>query len=330
MIFRKTAILALSAFLCASAFSQGLLRNTGKRELGKNSILAVVEDRVITRNEVMREVEPFLPQIRAQTQGDFEYEKRVSDYAKEIVQNMIDRELIVRDFKSKGMTIPETYLDTYFENYLKEQFSGDRAEFMAFIQQQGKTIKQFRAEQENDIIISYMQNMKRQTVAEISPQKISDYYEANKQKWYSPASAKISQITLKTGMYATLEDNKKLAKEIMERLKKGESFADLAKRYSKDDSSTRGGEWGWFKKGQLSAVLDQKVFALEEGQYTDPVVIGDMIFIIKVDEKKPDGIQSIDDVREQIEWTIAEQNGRAMYQKWVEGLRRKAYIKYYE
>ena len=48
------------------------------------------------------------------------------------------------------------------------------------------------------------------------------------------------------------------------------------------------------------------------------------------EEKKPDGISPIDDVREQIEWTIAEQNGRAMYQKWVEGLRKKAFVKYYK
>lgn len=55
-----------------------------------------------------------------------------------------------------------------------------------------------------------------------------------------------------------------------------------------------------------------------------------MIFILKVEDKKNEGVQSIDDVREQIEWTIVEQNGKAMYQKWLEGLRRNAYVKYYE
>ncbi len=327
---RKIFLFTLIIASTCSLFSDGLLRTSAKRVTGKNNIVAVVEDRVITRAEVMKEVEPFIPQIKASARSDFEFTHRLNSYIREIVQNMVDRELIVKEFKAKGMTIPQSYLDTHFDEYLTKEFNGDRAEFVKYIQAQGKTTKQFRAEQENDIIVSYMQNQKRQTVSEISPAKIKEYYEANKSKWYSPASAKISLITLKTGMYTTLEDNKKLAKEIMERIAKGESFAELARRYSKDDSSAKGGEWGWYKKGELNPVLEKSVFALDVGKVTEPTVIGDMIFILKVEEKKPEGTQSIDDVRENIEWTIVDQNAKAIYQKWLEGLRRDAYVKYYE
>ena len=316
--------------MAGTLFADGLLRPSNKRVLGSNNIIAVVEDRVITRAEVMKEVEPFIPQIKAGARSDFEFTHRVNAYIREIVQNMVDRELIVKEFRSKGMSIPQSYLDTHFDDHLAKEFNGDRAELIKFLQAQGKTIKQFRAEQEKDIIVGYMQNQKRQTVSEISPAKIKEYYEANKAKWYSPASAKISLITLKSSMYASLEDNKKLANEIIERLAKGESFADLARRYSKDDSSAKGGDWGWYKKGELNPVLDKQVFELSAGKVTEPTVIGDMIFILKVEEKKPEGVQAIDDVREQIEWTLVDQNAKAIYQKWIEGLRRNAYVKYYE
>ena len=325
--FLTLTILLLSG---ASLLANGLLRPTNKRVLGNNNIIAVVEDRIITREEVMKEVEPFIPQIKAGARSEFEFTHRVNAYIREIVQNMVDRELIVKEFRSKGMSIPQSYLDTHFDDHLAKEFNGDRAELIKFLQAQGKTIKQFRAEQEKDIIVGYMQNQKRQTVSEISPAKIKEYYEANKAKWYSPASAKISLITLKSSMYASLEDNKKLANEIIERLAKGESFADLARRYSKDDSSAKGGDWGWYKKGELNPVLDKQVFELSAGKVTEPTVIGDMIFILKIEEKKPEGVQSIDDVREQIEWTLVDQNAKAIYQKWLEGLRRNAYVKYYE
>ena len=325
--FLTLTILLLSG---ASLLANGLLRPTNKRVLGNNNIIAVVEDRIITREEVMKEVEPFIPQIKAGARSEFEFTHRVNAYIREIVQNMVDRELIVKEFRSKGMSIPQSYLDTHFDDHLAKEFNGDRAELIKFLQAQGKTIKQFRAEQEKDIIVGYMQNQKRQTVSEISPAKIKEYYEANKAKWYSPASAKISLITLKSSMYASLEDNKKLANEIIERLAKGESFADLARRYSKDDSSAKGGDWGWYKKGELNPVLDKQVFELSAGKVTEPTVIGDMIFILKVEEKKPEGVQAIDDVREQIEWTLVDQNAKAIYQKWIEGLRRNAYVKYYE
>ena len=323
------AFLAIVLAVCAVS-GQGLLRSQNKRVLGNNNILAVVEDRIITRAEVMKEVEPFIPQIRAAARSEFEFTSRVNAYVREFVQNMVDRELIVKEFKSKGMTIPQSYLDTHFDDYVNREFNGDRAEFMKFVQSQGKTVKQFRSEQEKEIIVGYMQNQKRQTVSEISPAKIKEYYEAHKSQWYSPASVNIRLITLKTGMYATLDDNRKLAAEIMQRVKNGEDFAELAKRFSKDDSSAKGGEWGWYKKGELNPILDKKVFALDVGGVTEPTEIGDMIFILKVEEKKNEGIQSIDDVREKIEWTIVEQNAKAIYQKWLEGLRRNAFVKYYE
>lgn len=326
----KILLSAAALAFSASAFGQGLLGNSSGRETGSNGILAVVEDRVITRDEVMKEVEPFIPQIRQKSLSEFEFNKRVGDYIREIVQNMIDRELIVKDFRDKGMTIPQSYLDSNFDDYLKREFNGDRAEFLKFVQSQGKTIKQFKQEQEKDLIVGYMQNNKRQAVAEISPKKIKDYYEANKAKWYTPASAKISLITLKTGRTATLDENRKLAKEIVAKFNAGEKFSELARKYSKDDSSAKGGEWGWYKKGELNPLLDKQAFAIEAGKITEPVEIGDMIFILKVEEKKPEGISPIDDVREQIEWTIAEQNGREIYRKWVEGLRQKAYIKYFK
>ena len=298
----KTAAAVLSAALASAACAQGLLGNAGSQETGSNGILAVVEDRVITRDEVMREVAPFIPQIRQKSLSEFEFNKRVGDYIREIVQNMVDRELIVKDFRDKGMTIPQSFLDSHFEDYIKKEFNGDRAEFIKFVQAQGKTIKQFRQDQEKDLIVGYMQNNKRQTVAEISPKKIKDYYEANR----------------------------KLAKEIVAKYNAGEKFSDLARKYSKDDSSAKGGEWGWYKKGELNPLLDRQAFSIEAGKITEPVEIGDMIFILKVEEKKPDGISPIDDVREQIEWTIAEQNGRETYNKWVEGLRKKAFVKYYK
>ena len=327
---QKFAATIAAALLAGSALADGLLGSPNGRVLGNNNILAVVEDRVITRAEVMKEVEPFIPQIKAGSRSEFEFTHRVNAYVREIVQNMVDRELIVKEFKAKGMSIPQSYLDTHFDDYLAKEFNGDRAEFIKYIQAQGKTLKQFRQEQEKDIIVSYMQNQKRQSVSEISPAKIKEYYEANKQKWHSPASAKIGLIMLKNSMYSTSEDNKKLAAEIVERLKKGEKFEELARRFSKDDSAAKGGDWGWYKKGELNPLLDKQVFALDAGKITEPTAIGDMIFILKVEEKKPEGIQSIDDVREQIEWTIVEQNGKALYQKWLEGLRRNAFVKYYQ
>lgn len=324
-------ILMISCAACAAA-AQGFLRHNiaSNKSIGDDAVVAVVEDRAITKAEVMREVEPFIPQIRAASNSEFEFNSRVNAYVGDILQNMIDRELIVKDFEKKGMSIPMSYLDTYFDDYLKREFSGDRAELMRYVREQGKTIKQFREEQRKEIIVNYMRGNMRQTVAEISPKKISEYYEKNRQRWFSPASVKIRMITLKTTVSMSLEANRKLAAQIMEKIAGGADFAELAKTYSKDDSAVKGGEWGWYKKGQLNPQLDKAVFAVPAGGTTKPIELGDMIFILKVEQTRPEGVREIDDVREEIEFAIADANSKAAYQKWIEGLRAKAYIKIYQ
>ena len=318
--------------LSISAIAQGYLRHnmSANKTLGSDAIVAVVEDRAITKEEVMREVQPFIPQIRSASTSEFDFEQRVRAYASEIIQNIIDRELIVKDFTSKGMNLPQSYLDSHFDDYIKREFNGDRAELLRYVKTQGKTIKQFREEQRKDIIVNYMKGSMRQTAAQVSPKKIREYYEQNKQKWYSPASANIRMITLKTSMNSTLESNRKIAQEIMIKLKAGEDFASLAKTYSKDDSSAKGGEWGWYKKGQLNPALDTVLFKLKAGEYTQPIEIGDSIFILKAKEMRAEGVQKIDDVREQIEWAIVDKESKIAYAKWIEDLRAKAYIKLYQ
>lgn len=320
------SIIAAALSACAS----GLLRPDlfSNKTLSSDAIVAVVEDRAITKAEVMRGVEPFIPQIRAQSSSEYEFNQRVNAFVGEIVQDMIDRELIVKEFNAKGMSIPQSYLDTHFEDYLKREFNGDRAELLRFVKTRGKTIREFREEQKNDIIVSYMKGNLRQSVAEISPKRILEYYEKNRQKWFSPASVNIRMITLKTSMSTSLDDNRKIAADIEAKLKAGGDFAALAREFSKDDSSAKGGEWGWYKKGQLNPALDKEVFALNAGQWTKPIELGDMIFILKVEDKRAEGIQKIDDVREQIEFAIADSQSKISYRKWIESLRAKAYIKF--
>lgn len=301
-----------------------------RREVGADSIVAVVEDKVITRQDVMREIEPFLPQIRSSARSEYEFNAQINAYAREIVRNMIDRELIVKEFGDKGMKIPQSYLDKYFDDYIKREFGGDRADFTKFIQQQGKTIKTFKSEQEKEIIVGYMQDQKRRTISEISPQKIKDYYEANKDKWFTPQSAHVFLITLTPSAGATLEDNRKLASEIVSDIRKGADFSAKAKKYSRDDASAKGGDSGWFNREQLVSALDEKAFSMPIGEVSDPIEVADTVFIMKVAERKDAHQQDVEEVRNQIEWAIAAQNAKESYAKWLQRLREKAYIKFYQ
>ena len=111
------------------------------------------------------------------------------------------------------------------------------------------------------------------------------------------------------------------AKEIAERLKKGEDFATFAKEKSKD-ANAEGGDLGWFGRGQMLKPFEDAAFALDVGQISEPVQTQFGWHIIKVEEKRDQPLPTFDQVKE----AIIAQLVQAKAQEVVTGLRDSAKI----
>ena len=111
------------------------------------------------------------------------------------------------------------------------------------------------------------------------------------------------------------------AKDVAERLKKGEDFATLAKEKSKDVNA-QGGDLGFFGKGQMVKPFEDAAFALEVGAVSQPVQTPFGWHIIKIEEKRDRQLPSFDQVKEAIMAQLVQQKAQAI----VTGLRDTAKI----
>jgi peptidyl-prolyl cis-trans isomerase C len=111
------------------------------------------------------------------------------------------------------------------------------------------------------------------------------------------------------------------AKQVAERLKKGEDFATIAKEKSKD-SGAEGGDLGFFARGQMLKPFEDAAFALDVGQISEPVQTQFGWHIIKVEEKRDQPLPKFDEVKE----AIISQLVQAKAQEVVTGLRDAAEI----
>jgi peptidyl-prolyl cis-trans isomerase C len=111
------------------------------------------------------------------------------------------------------------------------------------------------------------------------------------------------------------------AKEVAERLKKGEDFAAVAKEKSKD-ANAEGGDLGFFPRGQMLKPFEDAAFALDIGQISEPVQTQFGWHIIKVDEKRDQKLPTFDEVKEAIIAQLVQQKA----QEVVTGLRDGAKI----
>ena len=68
-----------------------------------------------------------------------------------------------------------------------------------------------------------------------------------------------------------LVNSEKDAQNILARLEKGESFEALAKRFSKCPSKSKGGNLGWFNKGEMVPEFENAAFNGNKGEVVGPV-----------------------------------------------------------
>jgi peptidyl-prolyl cis-trans isomerase SurA len=294
-----------------------------------NGIAAVVESKVITVDDIRRELAPILSQIRRESRNQKEFSEKLEKMQDDIVRSLVDRALIVKEFrKDEKRRIPDSYIDNSISEQLTTQFGGDRAQFLAYLKSRGFTLRDYRKEVEEDIIYSYMRGQQRKSVNVVSPAKVEDYYAANQTKFFEEESIHLRLIQINRGEFT---DEQLLAKagEILAKFKGGAKFPDLAKDYTEDARKAKGGDWGWQKRGDLKTEFSEPLFALQAGQVTAPIIQKEGAYLLFAEERKAAGVPSIGAVREQIELVLSQQMTREAQEKWLERLRRNAYVRLY-
>ncbi len=315
-------ILSLAACLTASGQDGSLLR------LG-NGIAAIAEGEIITVEAMRRELEPIIPRLRLDSRNQEDFNKRIDSISQEVLQNMIDRIIIVKAAEEKGLLIPESYIEQEYEDVLKADFGGDRARFLKYLRAQGLTPREFRETIRKRVVVNVMRQQNRKSQSEISPERIEDFYVRNKLRFYQPESIHLRQIILSPMADEGITPLRQTARKILEELKAGASFADLARKYGQDGMSRSGGDWGWLKRADLRDELSDIAFALAPGQHSQPVELNETIFILYCEELREETIQPISQVRDVIEDVLVGEIARETQEKWLEDLRNRAYVRYF-
>ena len=230
------------------------------------------------------------------------YSKMKDRYALNILLDLIDTEILEKKYASSEE-------ETTYITQMKEQ---SQMLYNYYYSQQYSSYSQFLLEQYGvttdaalDPVFSlgYKRNKAVEDYAKskVSNSEIEKYYETN-----VVGDMKVSHIliTVDAGENATdeVKENAKTeaynkAKEVIEKLDKGEDFAALAKEYSKDSSKTNGGDIGYFNDGDNEENFFKAAKKLKVGEYTkEPVETKYGYHIIKLtDQKKKEELSKVKD-----------------------------------
>jgi peptidyl-prolyl cis-trans isomerase SurA len=295
-----------------------------------DGVAAVVNGDVITFSQVQEVSAPRERTIREQSTGA-ELVEKIREARLAALNDLVDRQLIIQEFKKKQYTIPEYVVEDQVQNIIREEFAGDRQAFIRTLNAQGFTISKFREQQRDKVIVGAMRQNNVKGTFSATPQQVEAYYEANKQEFATPEQLKLRMIVLNADpLDANSGDStRKMAEEIRNKVKGGAEFATMAKTYSMDGTAESGGDWGMIDRKTLNQQLTDAAFALSPGQVSPVVQIGDSFYILFCESKKTSSFIPLTEVRDGIEKKLEQVQRQKATQKWIDSLREKAYIKIY-
>jgi parvulin-like peptidyl-prolyl isomerase len=190
---------------------------------------------------------------------------------------------------------------------VKGQFPSEQ-EFTKQIQAASLSLDDFKKKIREDVLIrkvleaDALHNVPPEQ--EVSEQEIEDFYLKNKDKFVVPDKVRASRIVIMVNEPSTPGEKEAKKKEIDQahaRVMKGEDFGKVASEVSEDRySAPKGGDIGYFQKGENEDNFDTVAFATKPG-VVSPVFLTPMGYqFLKVTEVQPGGALSIAQVRDMI------------------------------
>lgn len=293
-----------------------------------NAVAVIVNDAVITYADIERYIEPSMELLYRQY-GDKPQvlDEKLAAARQEGTEQLVERQLILSDWKTSGYSLPESILDDEVRERVRERF-GDRLTLTKTLQAQGITFERFRQNIREDIIVGVLRNKNVSSSIIISPQKIEDYYGKNHDKFKQADQIKLRMIVLNASP-SNPDGAKKLAEEIRGKIKEGSTFAEMATIYSEGSQAKSGGDWGWVERSVLRKELADVAFSLKVGELSDIVQLEKSFYLMLVEEKKASQFMTLSEVRDDIEKTLVAEERTRLQKKYIERLKTKSFIRYF-
>jgi parvulin-like peptidyl-prolyl isomerase len=292
-----------------------------------DGIKAVVNSGVVTFAEVEDFAAPAAQALRREYAGDPNlFQQKFGDALNDGLEQLVERQLILHSFDTEGYRLPDTVVDELVQERIRERF-GDRITLMKTLQAQGETYEKFRREVREQYIVSALRakNISPEKII-ISPYKVETYYLVHQDDFKVEDEIKLRMIVLnKTSGDDT--NTASLAGEILDKIKDGATFQEMASVYSQGSQRSQGGDWGWVERSVLRKELADTAFTLKPGQVSGVIETPEACYLMLVEQTRPAHVKPLSEVRDDVEATLRTQEQKQLEQQWIEHLKKKAFIR---
>ncbi len=298
------------------ALIMGFLSGFGCREIFKKSsaICAKVNGKKIYLEDFENEINRLnlVPE-----EAHIEYEDQMKYLKKELLLNMIDKELLIQEAKERGIQLN----DKDIEIYLKDMSRGYPAEeFPLENHLNDPSFDYQRRFISEDLVIKRLIEQVIEPKIYISEDEMRAFFLSYKKELDRDKEFRAKQIVTESEMEA---------REVLELLKKGYDFSDLARKRSLSPDSETGGDLGFFEIGQMPPEFDEAILSLKEGETSDIIQSDYGYHIFQLLEIRMPKEAEWKETKPKIKKILFSKKRDELFNEWLAELRERADIKIY-
>jgi parvulin-like peptidyl-prolyl isomerase len=182
---------------------------------------------------------------------------------------------------------------------------------------------------------SLVQRLREQVMNVAQPplKEVKQYYEDNKDKFTEPQQWDVSIILLlvdPSSSSEVWEQTVEKAEKLLEKIHEGESFEELARIHSGDESAVDGGHMGYMHLGMFGAPAQKVLNVLEPGDVSEPVVLLEGVALFRINAIKEADLNNLEEVEERARNLLMRELGAKAWKDLRAALRQSADVKYNE
>lgn len=236
------------------------------------------------------------------------------------------QKITLQDFEKRLTSLPMEYQQylrspevkkRLLDSYIQERLILESAERDGFLKNReiSQELKQrIEVFKDSFIIEKYIEQLRKKQLA-VRDDELKNYYDKNYSLFAESQEIQVSHILLST------EDE---AKTVLEKIKKGADFAQLAKQYSNDPgSASRGGDLGYIKHGELVPEFENAAFGLKKGEISGIVKTEFGYHLIKRVNERKISPRTLEEVTPQIRRILEKEK----FDTWLAEIRNKIPVK---
>lgn len=291
---------------------------------------AIVNDRVITVSDVVDFIGPNGAKAGPGATDAEIREKRIAAFSNG-VQRLVEQALVVEEFKKNGGNLPERVVNDRVNEVIADRFHNDRAAFLKALADEKTTLDEWREGIRDRLVASMLRRQEVNDKVRVTPGQVRAAYEQRKTNFTHKASAKLRMIVLHKGKSdAETEAKRKEAELLREKITSAATFAEIAKTHSEDSKALNGGDWGWMDPDDLRKEIKTALASLKPGNISPVLDLETDFFIVLMEDYKPAGIQTFEEVREKLEGDLRQEEGERLYAEWIKRLKNRHHVQIFE